>query len=209
MSAEMLLFKRMERVLLPILLRMFMGKSRSFLFPIDLSLTLPGNSNVDGGKAIRMINPCDDDSCWFPLFAFSFLVPRLTLSLMDQVNGPTMSMLCLFLAGILRKLLSILSNTLRRCSLSRFNSVETLPDGSAIIIGGELFGSFVNAPGGLQNVPSAEFWPRRSPDDVPFNITFLELTMPVNLYPLTWLLSNGQLFMQVSQPGFSLIKVAH
>jgi len=48
-------------------------------------------------------------------------------------------------------------------------------------------------------VPSAEFWPRRSPDDVPFNINFLELTMPVNLYPLTWLLSNGQLFMQVSQ----------
>ncbi|GAA5822519.1 hypothetical protein JCM5353_005467 [Sporobolomyces roseus] len=110
--------------------------------------------NVDGGKAIRMINPCDDDSCQWT----------------DDVNA---------------------------MPLSRwYPTVETLPDGSAIIIGGELFGSFVNTPGGLQNVPSAEFWPRRSPDDVPFNITFLELTMPVNLYPLTWLLSNGQLFMQ-------------
>jgi len=125
------------------------------------------------------------------------------------VNGLTTSTLCLSLDGIPRELLFPLYSSLRRCSPSRFNSVESLPDGSAIIIGGELFGSFVNTPGGLQNVPSAEFWPRRSPDDVPFNITFLELTMPVNLYPLTWLLSNGQLFMQVSQPFFSLTGVSH
>ncbi|GAA5888669.1 hypothetical protein JCM16303_000887 [Sporobolomyces ruberrimus] len=110
--------------------------------------------NIDGGKAIRMITPCDDDSCEWT----------------DDVNA---------------------------MPLSRwYPTVETLPDGSAIIIGGELYGSYVNTPQGGQNVPSIEFWPRRSPDDVPVNVTFLEETMPVNLYPLTWLLSDGRLFMQ-------------
>jgi len=58
----------------------------------------------------------------------------------------------------------------------------------------ELYGSFVNTPQGLQNVPSAEYWPSRG---APFNLSFLEETMPVNLYPLTWLMSDGRLFMQV------------
>ncbi|GAA6053897.1 hypothetical protein JCM3770_005322 [Rhodotorula araucariae] len=78
--------------------------------------------------------------------------------------------------------------------LSRwYPTVETLPTGDAIIIGGELYGSFVNTPGGLQNVPTAEYWPTRGE---PFNITFLEETMPVNLYPLTWLMSDGRIFLQ-------------
>ncbi|GAA5908630.1 uncharacterized protein JCM6883_005608 [Sporobolomyces salmoneus] len=110
--------------------------------------------NIDGGKAIRMITPCDNDSCEWT----------------DNVNA---------------------------MPLSRwYPTVETLADGRAIIIGGELWGSFVNTPQGAQNVPSIEFWPRRSPDEVPVNVTFLEETMPVNLYPLTWLLSDGRLFMQ-------------
>ncbi|GAA5992539.1 hypothetical protein JCM5350_008272 [Sporobolomyces pararoseus] len=110
--------------------------------------------NIDGGKAVRMITPCDDDSCEWT----------------DDVNA---------------------------MPLSRwYPTVETLPDGTAIIIGGELYGSFVNTPQGGQNVPSVEFWPRRSPDDAPINVTFLEETMPINLYPLTWLLSDNRLFMQ-------------
>ncbi|GAA5830418.1 hypothetical protein JCM3766R1_002709 [Sporobolomyces carnicolor] len=110
--------------------------------------------NIDGGKAIRLLTPCDDDTCeWI-----------------DDVNA---------------------------MPLSRwYPTVETLPDGSVIIIGGELYGSFVNTPQGGQNVPSIEFWPRRSLDESPRNLTFLEETMPVNLYPLTWLLSDGRLFMQ-------------
>ncbi|GAA6020705.1 hypothetical protein JCM11491_000522 [Sporobolomyces phaffii] len=110
--------------------------------------------NIDGGKAIRMITPCDDDSC-----EWTDLVDAMPLS-------------------------------------RWYPTVETLPDGTAIIIGGELWGSFVNTPQGEQNVPSIEFWPRRSPDEVPINVTFLEETMPVNLYPLTWLLSDGRLFLQ-------------
>ncbi|BGP52027.1 hypothetical protein JCM10450v2_007998 [Rhodotorula kratochvilovae] len=78
--------------------------------------------------------------------------------------------------------------------LSRwYPTVETLPTGDAIIIGGELYGSFVNTPEGLQNVPTAEYWPTRGE---PFTITFLEETMPVNLYPLTWLMSDGRIFLQ-------------
>ncbi|BGP20435.1 hypothetical protein JCM10213_001557 [Rhodosporidiobolus nylandii] len=74
-----------------------------------------------------------------------------------------------------------------------YPTVETLPTGDVIIIGGELYGSFVNTPEGLQNVPTYEYWPSRGE---PINMTFLEETMPVNLYPLTWLLSDGRLFLQ-------------
>ncbi|GAA5912661.1 hypothetical protein JCM6882_004705 [Rhodosporidiobolus microsporus] len=76
--------------------------------------------------------------------------------------------------------------------LSRwYPTVETLPTGDVIILGGELFGSFVTQE--YQNVPSYEFWPTRGE---PVNTTFLAETMPANLYPLTWLLSNGQIFLQ-------------
>ncbi|GAA5927266.1 hypothetical protein JCM3775_002499 [Rhodotorula graminis] len=74
-----------------------------------------------------------------------------------------------------------------------YPTVETLPTGDAIIIGGELYGSFVNTPQGLQNVPTVEYWPSRG---APVNIAFLNETMPVNLYPLTWLMSDGRLFLQ-------------
>ncbi|GAA5859156.1 hypothetical protein JCM8547_008892 [Rhodosporidiobolus lusitaniae] len=78
--------------------------------------------------------------------------------------------------------------------LSRwYPTVEALEDGTVVIIGGELYGSFVNTPQGLQNVPTYEYWPSRGD---PINMTFLEETMPVNLYPLTWLLSDGRLFLQ-------------
>lgn len=63
--------------------------------------------------------------------------------------------------------------------LSRwYPTVETLPTGDVIIIGGELFGSFVNTPQGVQNVPTYEFWPTRG---APVNSTFLMQTMPANL----------------------------
>ncbi|GAA5833635.1 hypothetical protein JCM11251_003189 [Rhodosporidiobolus azoricus] len=76
--------------------------------------------------------------------------------------------------------------------LSRwYPTVETLPTGDVIILGGELYGSFVTQA--YQNVPSYEFWPSRGD---PINTTFLQETMPANLYPLTWLLSNGQIFLQ-------------
>ncbi|KAM0746295.1 glyoxal oxidase [Meredithblackwellia eburnea MCA 4105] len=74
-----------------------------------------------------------------------------------------------------------------------YPTLETLEDGSAIIIGGELWGGFVNSPDQMQSVPSYEFWPTRGD---PIISPFLEDTQPANLYPLTWLLSNGLIFMQ-------------
>lgn len=63
--------------------------------------------------------------------------------------------------------------------LSRwYPTVETLPTGDVAILGGELYGSFVNSPQGQQNVPTYEFWPSRG---APVNSTFLAATMPANL----------------------------
>lgn len=76
-----------------------------------------------------------------------------------------------------------------------YPTVETLEDGSALIIGGELWGGFVNAPDEMQNVPTYEYFPSRGD---PVNSTFLEDSQPANLYPLTWLLPDGHLFMQGS-----------
>jgi len=129
--------------------------------------------SADGGKAVRMFTPCGDasDCAWT-----------------DDVGAMPIS--------------------------RWYPTVETLEDGTALIIGGgafsalssalgrlttppsELYGSFVNTPQGGQNVPSAEYWPSRGE---PFTVRLLEETMPVNLYPLTWLLSDGRLFMQVGQ----------
>ncbi|GAA5918264.1 hypothetical protein JCM1841_002135 [Sporobolomyces salmonicolor] len=107
--------------------------------------------NVAGGKAARLLTPCDDDSCEWT----------------DDVDF---------------------------MPLSRwYPTVETLPTGDAIIIGGELYGSFVNTPEALQNVPSFEFWPTRG---APVNSTFLANTMPINLYPWSFLMADGRIFMQ-------------
>lgn len=57
----------------------------------------------------------------------------------------------------------------------------------------QLWGGFVNSIGGDQSVPTYEFWPTRGD---PVNSTFLMQTQPANLYPLTWLLPSGLVFMQ-------------
>ncbi|KAG9114241.1 hypothetical protein FRC07_007679 [Ceratobasidium sp. 392] len=105
--------------------------------------------NADGGKAIRLLNPCQDKSC----------------------NWKEESM------------------STRRW----YPTVETLDDGSAIIIGGNQWGGFVNSAG--QNNPTYEFYPSRG-DEVGLNI--LTKTLPANLFPLTWLLPSGNLFIQTN-----------
>ncbi|QRW07636.1 glyoxal oxidase [Ceratobasidium sp. AG-Ba] len=102
---------------------------------------------VDGGKAIRLLNPCQDKNCnWW------------------EASMPT-----------------------RRW----YPTLENLEDGSLIIIGGNQWGGFVNSQG--QNNPTYEFFPSRG-DPVGLNI--LTTTLPANLYPLTWLLPSGNLFIQ-------------
>ncbi|KIJ68126.1 copper radical oxidase [Hydnomerulius pinastri MD-312] len=72
-----------------------------------------------------------------------------------------------------------------------YPSVETLEDGSVIIIGGCAWGGYVNDAG--QTNPTYEFYPSRGP---PVNSPILQNTLPVNLYPLTWLLPSGKLLVQ-------------
>ncbi|PIL35941.1 hypothetical protein GSI_01601 [Ganoderma sinense ZZ0214-1] len=104
----------------------------------------------DGGKSIRLLNPCDDGNCEWTLVA-----PMST----------------------------------RRW----YPTVETLDDGSVIILGGCLYGGYVNAAG--QDNPTWEIFPAQS-DLTPVVSDILSTTLPVNLYPLTWMLPSGKLLMQ-------------
>ncbi|CAE6420205.1 hypothetical protein ACGC1H_004865 [Rhizoctonia solani] len=103
----------------------------------------------DGGKAIRLLDPCQDKKC-------------------NWVEA-TMST--------------------RRW----YPTLETLDDGSLIIIGGNQWGGFVNSAG--QNNPTYEFFPSKGD---PIGLNILTTTLPANLFPLTWLLPSGNLFIQTN-----------
>ncbi|KAM5534563.1 hypothetical protein V8D89_011767 [Ganoderma adspersum] len=104
----------------------------------------------DGGRSIRLLNPCDDGNCEWTLVA---------------------------------------DMSTRRW----YPTVETLDDGSAIILGGCLYGGYVNAA--VQDNPTWEIFPAQS-DQAPVTSDILSTTLPVNLYPLTWMLPSGKLLMQ-------------
>ncbi|KAF8194592.1 glyoxal oxidase [Pholiota molesta] len=72
-----------------------------------------------------------------------------------------------------------------------YPTVETLQDGSAIILGGCKNGGYVNDAS--QSNPTYEFFPSTGP---PVTSNILQTTLPANLYPLTWLLPSGKLFVQ-------------
>ncbi|KAH6906319.1 copper radical oxidase [Coprinopsis sp. MPI-PUGE-AT-0042] len=74
-----------------------------------------------------------------------------------------------------------------------YPTLETLEDGSVIIIGGCKFGGYVNDPG--QNNPTYQFFPPRGDNDI-VELDLLNRTLPTNLYPLTWLLPSGKLLIQ-------------
>ncbi|THU94176.1 DUF1929-domain-containing protein [Dendrothele bispora CBS 962.96] len=72
-----------------------------------------------------------------------------------------------------------------------YPTVETLEDGTVIILGGCTNGGFVNDAG--QNIPTYEFFPSRGN---PVHSSILDRSLPANLYPLTWLLPSGKLLIQ-------------
>ncbi|CAH7687128.1 glyoxal oxidase N-terminus-domain-containing protein [Phakopsora pachyrhizi] len=74
-----------------------------------------------------------------------------------------------------------------------YPTVETLEDGSAIIIGGCTDGGYVNDAN--QNVPTIEYFPSKGSA---IGLNFLTTTLPANLYTLTWLLPSGNLFLQTN-----------
>lgn len=60
-------------------------------------------------------------------------------------------------------------------------------------MGGSRNGAYVNSA--ALSVPSYEYFPPAGP---PIISPFLENTLPVNLYPLTWLLPSGKLLVQAA-----------
>ncbi|ORX39085.1 glyoxal oxidase precursor [Kockovaella imperatae] len=106
----------------------------------------------DGGKALRLLDPCDDETC-------------------EWLDDPALYL------------------TSRRW----YPTLETLEDGTAIIFGGCEWGGYVNFANNNQNNPTVEFWPSRGE---PFTLDFLIKTLPVNLFPLVWLLPSGNIFIQ-------------
>ncbi|KAI9435759.1 glyoxal oxidase [Lactarius indigo] len=74
-----------------------------------------------------------------------------------------------------------------------YPSVETLEDGSLIIIGGCQWGGFVDDA--AQSNPTYEFLPSRGQ---PVTSPILTNTLPLNLYPLVFLLPSGRLLVQAN-----------
>lgn len=108
----------------------------------------PPYGDSDGGRSVRLLNPCDDGTCNWA---------------MDQPLS----------------------------SRRWYPTLETLEDGSAIILGGCQWGGFVNDA--AQSNPTYEFYPSRGP---PVVSSILQNTLPANLFPLAWLLPSGRLFIQ-------------
>ncbi|KAL8277617.1 hypothetical protein RQP46_010049 [Phenoliferia psychrophenolica] len=74
-----------------------------------------------------------------------------------------------------------------------YPTLETLQDGTIIIIGGCDWGGYVNDIG--QNNPTYEFYPSRGG---PVGLNILTTTLPANLFPLIWLLPSGNIFIQTN-----------
>ncbi|GAA5898861.1 hypothetical protein JCM6882_004016 [Rhodosporidiobolus microsporus] len=74
-----------------------------------------------------------------------------------------------------------------------YPTLETLEDGTMIVIGGCDWGGYVNDAG--QNNPTYEFYPSRGG---PVGLNLLTQTLPANLFPLTWLLPSGNLLIQAN-----------
>ncbi|KAF8334022.1 DUF1929-domain-containing protein [Cantharellus anzutake] len=76
-----------------------------------------------------------------------------------------------------------------------YPTVEPLEDGSVVIIGGDNIGGYLNSAD--QNNPTLEYWPSKG-NGTPVYLPILDETLPANLFPLTWLLPSGNLFIQVN-----------
>jgi len=72
-----------------------------------------------------------------------------------------------------------------------YPTLETLEDGTMIILGGCQFGGYVNDA--TQTNPTYEFFPSQGN---PIGSPILDRTLPTNLYPLTWLLPSGNILIQ-------------
>lgn len=84
-----------------------------------------------------------------------------------------------------------------------YPTLETLEDGSAMIMAGCIDGGYVNDRN--QDNPTIEYFPKHTPQNANWfgvgqeliELQILDRTLPLNLYPLIWLLPSGNVFIQV------------
>ncbi|KAI9248394.1 glyoxal oxidase N-terminus-domain-containing protein [Sporodiniella umbellata] len=76
-----------------------------------------------------------------------------------------------------------------------YPTVEQLPEGDLIIVGGSIAGTKWNTK--EKSSPSYEFWPPRTSEPVVLDL--LLKTLPYNLYPFLFLLPDGNLFIFASR----------
>ncbi|KAK4052086.1 hypothetical protein OIV83_002380 [Microbotryomycetes sp. JL201] len=74
-----------------------------------------------------------------------------------------------------------------------YPTLETLEDGTMIVIGGCDWGGYVNDAS--QNNPTYEMYPSVGG---PVGLNILTETLPANLFPLTWLLPSGNIFINAN-----------
>lgn len=104
---------------------------------------------------------------------------------------------CQWVQGVTSYALDYTGGWLQLTSRRWYPTVETLEDGSMIIIGGDKNGGYVNTA--AQDNPTYEFFPPKTTPNQAYDLQFLSDNLPVNLYALTWLLPSGKLFMQANR----------
>lgn len=121
--------------------------------------------NADGRKAVRILTPCDDQSC-------------------EWVDNPTNYM----------------------TSERWYPTLETLEDGSALIFGGCQNGGYVNSDD--QDNPTFEYFPPKGANAL-VTLNILKNTMPVNLFPLVFLLPSGMILIQAGRQAVIFDRAAN
>lgn len=75
-----------------------------------------------------------------------------------------------------------------------YATLEPMKDGHVMILGGMRDGGFVPTAG--SNEPSYEFYPNAGGV---YQLNILKRTVPLSLYPITYLLSSGEVFIQANK----------
>jgi Glyoxal oxidase N-terminus len=89
---------------------------------------------------------------------------------------------------------------IRMASPRWYNTVLRIPDGSAMIIGGAKKGGWIN--NSTVNNPTIEYYPPKAIHGsmgLPIHIPFLVDTLNSNLFPIAFVLSDGNIFMAANQ----------
>ncbi|EPQ29707.1 uncharacterized protein PFL1_02927 [Pseudozyma flocculosa PF-1] len=77
-----------------------------------------------------------------------------------------------------------------------YPTVEPLKDGAVMILGGMRDGGFVPSKG--SNEPTYEFYPPKGDGQARY-MGILDRTVPMSLYPITYLMSSGEVFVQAGR----------